>query len=346
MQDTAVTKEEQLGKIVGMFAGFFGTWVMNIGRRAGLFAAIDEAGSVTAEALARKLDYEPRYVETWCRGAYAFDLLEYDAAKGFRLAPLVKDILLDATQPTFMGGRAEFFPLLVKDFQIYPHRMRDKGLYPWTDHEAPLFEALKKATRADFPNMTSNVLPKAPELLARLQAGGKILDVGCGVGVGMVHCAKTFPNAQVRGIDIDERAIEEAREAIRQEGLAPRVKAEVLNAHDLVATNAYDLVVFNVSLHEMDAGHEGRVTVLRRCRAALRDGGSILVSDVPLPDRIEDFKGTTYQMFVGVTFYVSLFGYTLLSDALVRKLLADAGYRNIRRMDQPTPTRMMFLAEK
>lgn len=340
------TKEDRLGKIVGMFAGFFGTWVMNIGRRAGLFAAIDEAGSVTAESLAKKLDYEPRYVETWCRGAYAFDLLEYDPGKGFRLAPFVKDILLDATQPTFMGGRAEFFPLLVKDFQVYPDRMRDKGLYPWTEHEAPLFEALKKATRADSPNITANVLPKAPELLARLQVGGKILDVGCGVGLGIVHFGKTFPKAEVMGIDIDRRAIDEAREVIRQEGLAPRVEAEVLSAHDLAAAQEYDLIVFNVSLHEMDAQHEGRVKVLRRCRGALREGGSVLVSDVPLPDRIEDFKGTTHQMFVGVTFYVSLFGYTLLSDALVRELLAEAGYRNIRRMGQPTPTRMMFLADK
>lgn len=67
---TAPTREEQFRKLFGYLGGFQGTWVAAIGRKAGLFQAIHEAdGGVTADALAKRLGYEPRYVRVWCRAA-------------------------------------------------------------------------------------------------------------------------------------------------------------------------------------------------------------------------------------------------------------------------------------
>lgn len=81
------TREEQFRKLFGYLGGFQGTWVAAIGRKAGLFRAVHEAASgVTAEALAKRLGYEPRYVRVWCRAAYAYELLDYDPTRIMYLA--------------------------------------------------------------------------------------------------------------------------------------------------------------------------------------------------------------------------------------------------------------------
>jgi SAM-dependent methyltransferase len=42
-------------------------------------------------------------------------------------------------------------------------------------------------TRPDFQVMTEHVLPQAPAALARLEQGGRVLDVGCGGGRACLH---------------------------------------------------------------------------------------------------------------------------------------------------------------
>lgn len=63
-------------------------WFADIGLKTGLFQAIADAGvkGVSAEALGERLGLRPRYVGVWCRGAYAFELLEWDEASGYRMA--------------------------------------------------------------------------------------------------------------------------------------------------------------------------------------------------------------------------------------------------------------------
>ncbi len=62
------------------------------------------AGGTTEEALAQRLDYNLRYVQVCCRGAYAFELLDWDEQSGYRLAPYMEPLLLDPSDPQFIGG--------------------------------------------------------------------------------------------------------------------------------------------------------------------------------------------------------------------------------------------------
>ena len=82
-------KQTQWQKLFGYVLGNQAAWITDIGLKAGLFRAIADAGDggTTEEALARRLDYNLRYVQVWCRGAYAFELLDWDERSGYRLAP-------------------------------------------------------------------------------------------------------------------------------------------------------------------------------------------------------------------------------------------------------------------
>ena len=113
------SKRDQWQTLSGFILGNQATWIADIGLKAGLFTAIADAGSngISEERLATELAYTERYVRVWCRAAYAFGLLHWDEATGYRLAPHMGSLLLDPRDPQFMGGRIEFYTALYEDFR-------------------------------------------------------------------------------------------------------------------------------------------------------------------------------------------------------------------------------------
>ena len=332
-----MSREAVLERVTGCYAGFFGTWLMNAGRRGRLFETLRDRGPLGADELAAALGYEPRYVETWCRGAYAFELLDEERGR-FRLAEGVAEIMLDPSDPSFMGGRAEFFPLLTPDLEMYPERMADGGLYPFSERPPGVVQTMQAAVRADAPNAIANVLPQEPGLVERLRAGGSILDAGCGAGYGLASFADAFPEAELVGIEIDEASLEQAR---AQAG--GRATVERVHVTEAPWAGRFDLVYANISLsHTWGSGPEVFAAFLR----LLKPGGSVLCSDVPYPAQLADLRSPAGRLFTGVTAYVSLLGFSLLTPEQLLAGLAAAGFEGSRIAEQPARTRMMALARR
>jgi cyclopropane fatty-acyl-phospholipid synthase-like methyltransferase len=65
---------------------------------------------------------------------------------------------------------------------------------------------------------TDTVLPQAPQTLARLQHGGRLLDIGAGAGYALVHYAQRFPAAEVVGLELNGPSVELARRAVAEAG--------------------------------------------------------------------------------------------------------------------------------
>jgi ubiquinone/menaquinone biosynthesis C-methylase UbiE len=78
---------------------------------------------------------------------------------------------------------------------------------------------------------------------ARIEAEPeRVLDIGCGTGAGTLFLAREFPRASVRGIDLSEEMIREARSKV---GLDPegRIAFKVADAADLpYEDESFDLV--------------------------------------------------------------------------------------------------------
>jgi ubiquinone/menaquinone biosynthesis C-methylase UbiE len=81
--------------------------------------------------------------------------------------------------------------------------------------------------------------------LADVPPPGRILDLGTGTGVVAVALSGRYPEAEVAGIDISRRMIEEARRKLSPE-LAARVGFEVGDASELLFTDGeFELVVLS-----------------------------------------------------------------------------------------------------
>jgi SAM-dependent methyltransferase len=99
-----------------------------------------------------------------------------------------------------------------------------------------------------------------------------ILDAGCGQAVFSFELAKRHPDAQVLGIDMDERLVARATDVARRAGLT-NCRFEVGDVTKLDFDGEFDLVVSVDNLEHV----EDDVTAMRGLRRALKPGGRAVV---------------------------------------------------------------------
>jgi S-adenosylmethionine-dependent methyltransferase len=118
----------------------------------------------------------------------------------------------------------------------------------------------------------------------RLQ-GLRVLDIGCGTGSSTVAMAEQ--GARVTAIDIEEGALQVARERCRIYGIEARVMRLNADAIAGFGANAFDMVIFSGSLGNMTG--EERLLALKGAWEILPAGGLLAV--VGAPNRLWYFDG-------------------------------------------------------
>lgn len=113
----------------------------------------------------------------------------------------------------------------------------------------------------------------------------QVLDVGCGRGLLLVGAAKHLTTGRAIGLDAWNRGAitgntpEAALDNARREGVAERVEVRAGDARRLPFDDgAFDVVVSNFVVHEMDSGAD-RDQLLREMARVLRPGGRVAVID-------------------------------------------------------------------
>ena len=342
-----LTKQAQWQKMFNAILGYQTIWIADIGLKTGLFRAIaDSPAGIEEDTLAHTLGFAPRYVQVWCRAAYAYELLDWDEQAGYRLAPQMAALLLDPTDPQFSGGRIQFYAALYEDFHAFPTYLRSGEVWPRSAHDPWLLEASKNATKPDAAMITEVVLPQAKETLTRLEQGGTILDIGAGAGFALVYYATRFPKARLVGLELDIPNIELAQRAIAEAGLTDRIELRREDANQLNDEQVYDLVTMNLALHETGGQAQYR-NVLSRVRRALKSSGTVVVCEFPYPDTPGAYRtAPVYRMLAGIQLHEALVGCGMITQGELRDLLTETGFSKVREASQPLATRFVMLAEK
>ena len=161
----------------------------------------------------------------------------------------------------------------------------------------------------------------------------KILDVGTGSGVIALSLAAKFPEAEVRGVDISEDALDLARENAARLGLSDRVRFFRSNLLQDV-DRTFDLIVANLPYIAAQDRHALSREVLRDPDVALFSGahGDELVHEliVQAPARLR--PGGMLALEVGIG----------QSEGLL-SVLAEKKYRDIySKNDYSGGTRFLF----
>ncbi|MBN1095364.1 class I SAM-dependent methyltransferase [Blastococcus sp. TML/C7B] len=114
-----------------------------------------------------------------------------------------------------------------------------------------------------------------PEVDAVLRGGGRVADVGCGLGWSSIGIAGGCPAVRVDGFDVDAPSLEQAQRNALAAGVADRVTFSLADAGERTGDGSYDLVTAFECVHDL----ADPVAVLAAMRTMVRPDGTVLVVD-------------------------------------------------------------------
>jgi hypothetical protein len=217
---------EFLGKVVGDVGGAMGAVLVVLGDKLGLFRAMAKPGGpTTAASLARRTETSERYVSEWLNAMAAGGYVAYDAATGtYVLPPEQAAALAEPESPAFVPGLFQVLAAMWAGESKMSANFRTGAGLEWGHQHPCLFEGTERFFRAGYlGNLVQAWIPALDGVQARLEAGARVADVGCGLGASTIIMAKAFPRSRFFGFDYHEGSIETARQRARVAGVADRV---------------------------------------------------------------------------------------------------------------------------
>jgi SAM-dependent methyltransferase len=272
-----------VGKMLGDLGGAMSVPTVRLGLRLGLFDALQPGPATAAELAARAGGLHERYVREWALAQAANGYIDYDAAaERFSLSPEQAMVFAVPDSPVYLPGAFELVAAMIEAEPKVEECFRNGSGVRWGDHAGCLFCATGAFFRPGYVNnIVQAWIPALDGVEARLRAGARVADVGCGVGFSTLLMAEAYPESRFVGFDFHEPSIEEARRHAQSHGLSDRVRFEVAKAKE-IAEDGFDLVTMYDCLHDMGdprgcAAH---------MRSILAEGGSWMIvepvaGDVP-----------------------------------------------------------------
>jgi 2-polyprenyl-3-methyl-5-hydroxy-6-metoxy-1,4-benzoquinol methylase len=276
--------DDFVGRFVGELGVVFHAATVVIGYRLGLYAAMADSTPVTSAELAQRCGVDERYLREWLSAQAAAAYVVYDPAAGtFTLPPEQAATLVEGSCPVFIPGALMLAGSTFKDEPALADAFRAGEGYGWHQHHQDLFTGTEKFFRPSYAsNLVESWLPALEGVVAKLTAGARVADVGCGLGASTILMAQAFPASRFAGSDYHERSIELARHAADRAGVADRVSFEVAAAQVYGGEN-YDLVTCFDCLHDMG----DPVGAAARVRASLAPDGTWLIVEPMAAETLE-----------------------------------------------------------
>lgn len=346
--------EEFAGSLFGACLATMELANVELGVRLGLYEVLAGAGSVTAGELAGRAGIAPRYAREWLEQQAVAGVVEVDDTakppdeRRFELPNAHAHVLLDDDSEACMKPCAAVVPWVAKAIDIMVEEFRAGtgaafGLFDLHDVQAAF-------TRPVFVNhLTQNWLPALPDVQAKLDAGTpvRIAEVGCGEGLAAITIARSYPNAEVDGYDLDEASIRVAQQAAADAGVADRARFETRDAADPTINGNYDLVMAIEMLHDVP----DPVGILRTMQTLAGPSGTVLVVDerteetftVPTNEMERFFYSFSTLHCLAVSMQNGGAGTgTVIRPDMMRHYATEAGFTNIETLAVEHPQFVLY----
>src|SRR3954463_15148385 len=174
-----------------------------MGDKLGLYRALAGAGGLTPVELARRTGVAERYVREWLNGQAAGGYVTYDPAAGtYTLPPEQTVALTDESSPAYLPGFFQIALGSVMDSPRITEVARSGEGFGWHEHNHDVFDGCERFFRPGYnANLVAAWIPALDGVAEKLEAGGKVADVGCGPGSSTILMAQAFPNSTFVGSD-------------------------------------------------------------------------------------------------------------------------------------------------
>ncbi len=341
---------EFLGKAIVDSGATFHAALVRIGDKLGLYKALAAGGPQTPAELAQRTGTSERYVREWLCCQAAGGYVSYASANGkFYLTEEQAFALADENSPAFLPGAFQVALAATKAEEQIEKRFRTGEGMGWHEHHPEVFVGTERFFRPGYAaNLLSAWIPALEGVHEKLKSGGRVADVGCGLGASTILMAKAYPESEFIGFDYHEKSIETAKQRAKEAGVGDRIRFEVAMAKNFPGKE-YDFVTFFDCLHDMGdpAGAASHV------RSTLKKDGTWMIVEPFAGDRPEENFNPIGRAFYGASTLLCTpaslsqeVGLALGAQAgakRLREVVTSGGFTQFRRATQ-TPFNLIFEA--
>ncbi len=339
-----------IGRMLGDLGGALSVPLVRLGDRLGLYKALHANGPMTPGELSMKADIAVRYAREWLSHQAASGYLTYDPATGrFTLPAEQAMVLAEPDSPVYMQGGFDLATTMMENQALVEPAFRTGKGVGWGEQSQCLFCAAGRFFRPGYQNnLVASWLPALDGMVAKLERGATVADVGCGHGFSTIMMAKAFPKSTFIGYDFHPGSVEQARSHAKQHGVAGNVRFEVALAAEFPGKNL-DLVTFFDCLHDMG----DPVSAARHVRQVLKPDGTWMLVEPAAGDRLEDNLNPVGRLYYAASTMICVptsldqpVGAALGAQAGLGKLsavISEGGFRQVRKATE-TPFNMILEA--
>jgi 2-polyprenyl-3-methyl-5-hydroxy-6-metoxy-1,4-benzoquinol methylase len=321
-------------------------YAVHLGVELGLYETLDRHGPLTAPALAERAGIDARYAAEWLEQQAVAGYLHVATpgsreTRTYAFPAEFRGVLVDPLDGEHLAPFATMIAGIGGVLEDLVEAYRTGAGVPYERYGAAFRRGQGAINRPAFSaDLVKEWLPEVDGVSERLAAGGRLVDLGTGLGWSAIAVKSTWPNAEVIGLDLDVASVAEARGHAAQAGVdvSFEVPADEL-ASDLASLGPIDVVTILEALHDMARP----VEVLANVRAALADGGIVVIADEAVAPTFTAPGDETERMMYGwsVTHCLpacrvhdhSLALGTVLRSATVAELAAAAGFGSCEIVD-------------
>jgi SAM-dependent methyltransferase len=339
-----------VGQLVGELGATLNAALVVIGDELGLYRALDGEGALSSAELASRTNTNERYVREWLNAQAAGGYVTYDGETDrYTLPPEQAFVLAQDDSPAAFAGAFQLVRAAVHDQPKITEAFRSGAGVGWHEHHHGLFEGTERFFRPGYnANLVSTWIPALDGVEAKLHAGARVADVGCGHGASTILLAQAYPASTFVGYDYHEASIETARSRALAAGVGDRVRFAVAAAADYPGHD-FDLVACFDCLHDMGDPQGAARHVLQ----SLAPDGTWLIVEPFAGDRVDDNLNPVGRLYYAASTLLctpaslSQEGRAGLGaqagQARIGEVVTAAGFSRFRRAAE-TPTNLIFEA--
>ena len=280
----------------------FDLFSVYLGDKLGYYRTLAEHGELTHAELAVLTNTNERYAREWLEQQVASSILQVDdpskpqAERRFRLPEGYGAVLASEDDLSFLPPLAQVVVGALHPLKQLVDAYQTGNGVPYADYGVDLVDGQGRMNRNFFlQQLGPEYLAEIPGLSEKLESGGRIADVGCGVGWSSIGLAKAFPGVHVDGFDLDELSVERAQANVRQFGVSDRVSFRLQDISDPDLAGQYDLVIAVECVHDMG----DPVAALRTMKRLAKQDGLVLVVDERTAESLTPNADLLERLFYG-----------------------------------------------
>ena len=317
--------------------------MIHLGDQLGLYITMKQAGRpLTTQELADRAGLAERWVREWAHNQAAARLIVADTEGRFSLTPEAAVVFATPDHPAYGMGMFHRLPQTMHALEGVRESFRTGVGHDYDSHGPQGAVGIERSFEPwSNANLLPTVLPAVEGLVARLEAGASVVDIGCGAGSAVLLMAKAFPQSTFHGYDISQFALARAAQKLADSGL---VNAEFDDPREspMPLDGSVDFITTFDCIHDMTHPTE----MMSIIRSAIKPDGVWLLVDIKALDTFAENarKNPMASLMYGISVLSCMssalseadgegLGTLGLSENKARAMAAAAGFTRFRKLD-------------